>query len=76
MAEAAISATRFRADLYRFLDQVITTGQPLEVVLRGRKVRIVPAKPQSKLVAMKPRAHYIVGEPDSLLQSGGANRTA
>lgn len=68
MAEAAITATRFRVDLYKFLDRVITTGQPLEVALRGRKVRIVPAVPPSRLAAMEPRADYIVGAPDTLLQ--------
>ena len=68
MTKTAITATRFRVDLYKFLDHVITTGQPLEVALRGRKVRIVPAEVPSRLAAMEPHADYIAGEPDALLQ--------
>jgi prevent-host-death family protein len=63
-----LPATRFRADLYRVLEDVITTGQPIEVALRGRKVRIVPVEPVSRLEAMQPRADYIVGDPDDLVQ--------
>jgi prevent-host-death family protein len=63
-----LPATRFRADLYRVLEEVITTGQPIEVALRGRKVRIVPVEPVSRLEAMQPRADYIVGDPDDLVQ--------
>jgi hypothetical protein len=69
--DTSIPATRFRADLYTFLDEVITTGRPLEVALRGRKVRIVAvleSAPTSRLDAMQPRPDYIVGDPDDLVQ--------
>lgn len=64
----AVSATRFRAELYKYLNEVITTGQSVEVVLRGRKVRIVPVDAPTRLAAMEPRADYIVGDPDDLVR--------
>jgi len=38
-----ISVTRLRQDLYRLLDAVLETGQPLEVQRGGRRLLIVPA---------------------------------
>lgn len=64
----AVSATRFRAALYKYLDEVINTGQSVEVVLRGRKVRIVPVDAPTRLAALEPRADYIVGDPDDLVR--------
>ncbi len=65
---AAVSATRFRAELYKFLDEVIATGRPVEVALRGRRVRIVAVDAPTRLAAMEPRADYIVGDPDDLVR--------
>ncbi len=65
---STVSATRFRAELYKFLDDVLTTGRPVEVALRGRKVRIVAVDAPTRLAAMEPRADYIVGNPDDLVR--------
>ena len=56
-----ITATTLRADLYRVIDNVIKTGVPVEVELRGRKVRIVPVEPRD----MK-RPGVLVGDPGRL----------
>ena len=61
-----ITATKLRADLYRVIDDVIRNGVPVEVELRGRKVRIVPAEPRDKLVDLVKRPGVIVGDPDRL----------
>jgi prevent-host-death family protein len=61
-----ISATKLRADLYRVIDDVIKKGVPVEVELRGRKVRIVPAEPRDKLVGLVKRPGVIVGDPGRL----------
>ena len=62
----AISATKLRSDLYRLIDKVITSGVPVEVELRGRKVRIVPAEARDKLANLVKRPGLIVGgEPRS-----------
>ena len=64
----ALPATRFRASLYKVLDRVISTGVPIEVELRGRRVRIVPAEPRSRLQNLVERPDYIVGDPEDLVQ--------
>ncbi len=62
----AITATKLRSDLYRVLGDVIEKGVPVEVELRGRKVRIVPAEPRDKLAALVKRPGVIVGDPGRL----------
>ena len=63
-----ITATKLRADLYRVIDNVIKNGVSVEVELRGRKVRIVPAEPRDKLAALVKRPGVIVGDPGRLRQ--------
>lgn len=64
----AITATKLRSDLYRVIDDVIKKGTPVEVELRGRKVRIVPAEPRDKLANLVKRPGVIVGDPGRLAQ--------
>jgi prevent-host-death family protein len=61
-----ITATKLRSDLYRVIDDVIKKGVPVEVELRGRKVRIVPAEPHDKLANLVKRPGVIVGDPGRL----------
>lgn len=61
-----MTATKLRADLYRVIQHVITKGVPVEVELRGRKVRIVPAEPRDKLAGLVKRPGVIVGDPGRL----------
>ena len=63
-----ITATKLRADLYRVIDNVIKNGVSVEVELRGKKVRIVPAEPRDKLAALVKRPGVIVGDPARLPQ--------
>ena len=58
----AISATKLRADLYRLLGNVIESGVPVEVELRGKKVRIIPAEPRDKLANLVKRPGVIAGD--------------
>ncbi|MEZ4426025.1 MAG: type II toxin-antitoxin system prevent-host-death family antitoxin [Gemmatimonadota bacterium] len=48
------SISRLRADLYRVIDRVLETGEPVEVERNGRRVRIVPAEAASQLAALRP----------------------
>jgi prevent-host-death family protein len=58
----AITATKFRSDLYRVIEDVIEKGVPVEVELRGKKVRIVPVEPRDKLANLVKRPGAIVGD--------------
>jgi prevent-host-death family protein len=37
-----VTTTELRQNLYRIIDSVLETGEPVEVVRKGRAVRIVP----------------------------------
>lgn len=73
----AISPTKLRQDLYSYLDQVIATGEPLEINRNGIKLKIVlgteekkdkKQKGESKLSRLKKgRTAGIVGDPEDLV---------
>jgi prevent-host-death family protein len=63
-----ITATKLRADLYRVIDNVIKNGVSVEVELRGKKVRIVPAETRDKLAALVKRPGVIIGDSGRLPQ--------
>lgn len=61
--------TKLRAELYRVLDQVLRTGNPVEIVHKGRRLRIAPAVPLGKKLArLDPHRDFIVGDPDELVK--------
>ena len=65
-----MTATALRANLYRVLDQVLETGEPVEVERKGRRVRLIPveAPPAADLLArLQPHPGYIVGDPDDIV---------
>jgi prevent-host-death family protein len=62
----AMTVTKLRSDLYRVIDRVIKKGVPIEVELRGKKVRIVPAEPRDKLAGLVKRPGVVVGDPGRL----------
>jgi len=64
----AITATKLRAELYRVIDNVIKNGVAIEVELRGKKARIVPAEPRDKLAALVKRPGVIIGHSGRLPQ--------
>lgn len=61
-----ISVTKLRADLYRVIHGVISTRTAVEVELRGKRVRIVPAEPADKLSRLVERPGTIAGASASL----------
>ncbi len=67
-----LTATQLRADLYRILDRILSTGRPVEVVLKGRKLRIAPTVPKSKFDRLVSHDDAIIGDPDELLSIDGS----
>ena len=61
------TASALRANLYRLLDRVIETGEPLEVERRGERLRIVSVETSSKLDRLKPNPDLIIGDPEDLV---------
>jgi hypothetical protein len=62
-----ISATELRANLYRLLDKVAETGEPLLVRRGDRVLRISPDVPKGKMKRLISRPEFIKGDPDSII---------
>jgi prevent-host-death family protein len=62
-----VTASALRQDIYRVLDSVLETGVPVEIVRRGRLLRIVPADPPARLARLE-RRDFIVGDPQDLVE--------
>ena len=61
-----ISASKLRENVYTILDEVLETGIPVEVLRKGRSIKIVPDQKPSKLRRLKKRA-YPLDDPESLV---------
>ena len=63
-----VTPTELRSNIYNLLDEVISTGIPLEINKGGQKLRIVPIGKINKLQNLVLRPHVIQGDPDNLLE--------
>jgi len=66
-AVLAITASKLRANVYRMLDEVLETGQPLEIERKGKTLVIAPKEEQSIWDRLPRREGAIVGDPDELI---------
>ena len=66
-----LTPTRLRKDLYQVLDQILESGEGVEVERAGGKVLLLP-QASDKLSRLRPR-DTIVGDPDTLDQIGWAD---
>ena len=66
----ALTASKLRANVYRLLDEVLETGEPLEIERNG-KLLVITSKEEkkkgSKLDNLPQREWAIVGDPDELI---------
>jgi len=69
----AITASKLRENVYRILDEVLATGQPVEIIRGGRTLRIVPDEvPTSRLERVRTLG-AIYGDPDDLVHVDWSN---
>jgi antitoxin (DNA-binding transcriptional repressor) of toxin-antitoxin stability system len=61
-----VKPSQLRANLYRLLDRVLRTGEPIEIDRAGKKLLIVAKEKKSKLDNLKSR-DVIVGDPEDLV---------
>jgi hypothetical protein len=66
-AVLATTASKLRANIYRMLDEVLETGQPLEIERNGKTLVIAPKEEQSIWDRLPRREGAIVGDPDELI---------
>ena len=62
-----ITASKLRENVYRILDEALETGTPVEVVRKGKVLKIVPEERPSKLAKLKKRKGWLVGDPDDII---------
>lgn len=62
-----ISLTALRNNLFKIVDQVIQTGNPVLLERKGQRLKIVLEEKKSKLENLKPH-DCIIGNPDDLVQ--------
>lgn len=67
MAVMRVTASKLRADIYNILDETLKTGIPVEVVRKGRVLKIIPEQRPNKLSRLKKR-DYFVGDSDDVLR--------
>jgi Antitoxin Phd_YefM, type II toxin-antitoxin system len=61
-----VKPSQLRANLYRLLDHVLRTGDPIEIDRGGKKLLIVAKEKQPKLKKLV-RREVIVGDPEDLV---------
>jgi hypothetical protein len=66
-----MTASRLRTDVYKILDGIVATGEPVEIERKGHILRIVldvpkAASPASKTSRLKKRPGLINGDPKDL----------
>ncbi len=62
-----VTASKLRENVYQILDSVLETGEAVEVVRKGRVLRIVADTPSSRLARLKKR-DCIKGNPDDIVE--------
>ena len=60
------TASKLRENIYALLDQVLESGVPIEIVRKGRRLRIVAVERKSKLEGL-PRRHALRGDPEDIV---------
>ena len=58
----SITASKLRENIYRVLDEVLATGQPVEIERNGRRLLIVADDRPSRLALLVNRSDVVVGD--------------
>jgi len=61
-----VTASKLRENVYRILDEALATGNPVEVIRKGKVLKIVPEQRPDKLANLKRRKGF-VGDPDDII---------
>jgi len=67
-----VTASKLRENIYGILDEALKTGVPVEVVRKGKILKIVPETKPDKLSRLKKRK-CIVGDPEDLVHLDWSN---
>ena len=62
----AITASQLRQNVYRLLDEVLSSGLPLEIERNGQLLRITPVTPPDRLARVRPVENLVTGDAGDL----------
>jgi len=62
-----VTPTELRANIYKLLDEILQTGEPLEIMRGNRLLRIVPVEKHDKFQNLVSRPDVIRGDPEDLV---------
>jgi hypothetical protein len=62
-----ITPTELRKNIYKLLDQVLESGDPIEIKRKGKRLLIVPEEPEKKLECLESHPDCIVGNPEDFV---------
>ena len=63
-----ITVTELRGNIYKLLDEVLSTGIPIEINKGGKKLKIMPVDKSDKLQNLVSRPDDVIkGNPDDLV---------
>lgn len=61
-----VTSTKLRENIYQLLDQVLETGEPLEVVRKGRRL-VISAKPDRERLAKLRQRPTLTVDPEDIV---------
>lgn len=64
-----ITVTELRQNIFKEVDKVISTGTPIEIVRKGRKLKLVLDAPQSKLSMLTIRNNIVKCSDEELIHN-------
>ena len=67
MAAMILTASKLREDIYRVLDHVLATGEPVEIERNGRRLRIIADEPPTRMSRLVRRDGVVTGDSDDLV---------
>ncbi len=62
-----VSHTNIQEDILQLFDKVLSTGVPVEIERKGKRLLISPAKKRRELDCLEKHPEFIVGDPDDLV---------
>lgn len=64
-----VTTSKLRQNIYKILDRVLDTGEPVEIVRRGRRLKIVAAEDlaKGKLERLQKRPEALLADPEDLV---------
>lgn len=69
----AMTASKLRQDIYRILDQVLETGEPVIVERRGKRIRIAAEETPSRIGSLVRRPDVVVGDSEDFVHLDWSN---